>query len=617
MPSPMSSMRGQSQVPQGMASTMRTSSGVTPDSLKPPENEFTLRTPVDERTGAPLMAETRDHEIRSAARRTQTNRATAYAHAAAAAGNVPMASPVGAMHDGVYMNMTMPAGMLRRVAEVEDSFRGHAKEAADLAMKTAESVMASPPVPGADGASSMDLRTQSQRESSAGSAGRGSSSSQPLSPADENTACGNCLTKDTPGWRQGPSRGDRLCNACGLYFLKHKQMRPAEVWSKKRSSGSIRSTGSGGGSTGGGSNSKAPSGKAARGAGSSNLAAKKSAVAHRGFSVGNHTPLARSRSSQEFEHALRPDQQQQHHAQRRVKKHEEHQHSQPIPPIQQPLASISSLDPHTPVSYQPKTDGGFGQSHLSLEKLMQPVGGPMGSGQSVGKFPHVSSDNRTDIFAAQNPQPIRHVGGQHQLQQSVPRNLGMDLKGSTSHSGQGEAAPAMQSHIPSVQDMLQNSGRQASAPTGLASIPSFAGQSAPEFRQGASQIGSGLGVSANNHVGGVNLPGPGQHQMVMNNMFMPSAGLDLGASSNGSKPDDAVRQMNVSELLSGTDRPVGQPSSLDGPVPLLDGPPSQQDPGMGVSVANDQHMVNNLFGMGDDNVNAGGLGGSGGGAFGF
>jgi hypothetical protein len=42
--------------------------------------------------------------------------------------------------------------------------------------------------------------------------------------------CMNCGTFKSPGWRAGPSHARRLCNACGLFWAKHKQLRPKEKW---------------------------------------------------------------------------------------------------------------------------------------------------------------------------------------------------------------------------------------------------------------------------------------------------------------------------------------------------------------------------------------------------
>ncbi|GJQ08796.1 hypothetical protein GpartN1_g587.t1 [Galdieria partita] len=42
--------------------------------------------------------------------------------------------------------------------------------------------------------------------------------------------CMNCGTVKSPGWRAGPPGARRLCNACGLFWAKHKQHRPKEKW---------------------------------------------------------------------------------------------------------------------------------------------------------------------------------------------------------------------------------------------------------------------------------------------------------------------------------------------------------------------------------------------------
>eukprot|EP00871_Galdieria_phlegrea_P006046 jgi/Galph1/929/GphlegSOOS_G5622.1 len=44
--------------------------------------------------------------------------------------------------------------------------------------------------------------------------------------------CMNCGTVRSPGWRAGPPNARRLCNACGLFWAKHKQHRPKEKWIK-------------------------------------------------------------------------------------------------------------------------------------------------------------------------------------------------------------------------------------------------------------------------------------------------------------------------------------------------------------------------------------------------
>nr|CAG8587469.1 12582_t:CDS:10 [Entrophospora candida] len=43
--------------------------------------------------------------------------------------------------------------------------------------------------------------------------------------------CANCKTPNTPNWRAGEKPGQKLCNACGLYFSKYGSHRPESRWS--------------------------------------------------------------------------------------------------------------------------------------------------------------------------------------------------------------------------------------------------------------------------------------------------------------------------------------------------------------------------------------------------
>ncbi|KAG9299537.1 hypothetical protein G9A89_020708 [Geosiphon pyriformis] len=47
--------------------------------------------------------------------------------------------------------------------------------------------------------------------------------------------CANCETQDTPGWRVGSTQDEKLCNACGLYYAKHRIQRPSNLWGLIRS----------------------------------------------------------------------------------------------------------------------------------------------------------------------------------------------------------------------------------------------------------------------------------------------------------------------------------------------------------------------------------------------
>lgn len=44
--------------------------------------------------------------------------------------------------------------------------------------------------------------------------------------------CANCGTSDTPGWRQGETAEQRLCNACGLFWTKYHKQRPPNLWKR-------------------------------------------------------------------------------------------------------------------------------------------------------------------------------------------------------------------------------------------------------------------------------------------------------------------------------------------------------------------------------------------------
>ena len=45
--------------------------------------------------------------------------------------------------------------------------------------------------------------------------------------------CANCGTTETPGWRQGETADQRLCNACGLFWAKYRKQRPGHLWKKE------------------------------------------------------------------------------------------------------------------------------------------------------------------------------------------------------------------------------------------------------------------------------------------------------------------------------------------------------------------------------------------------
>lgn len=66
--------------------------------------------------------------------------------------------------------------------------------------------------------------------------GNGASSAEhSLPPATKDSTCDNCGTSSTPGWRAGPAgpkSGERLCNACGLFWQKHKSHRPENMWGR-------------------------------------------------------------------------------------------------------------------------------------------------------------------------------------------------------------------------------------------------------------------------------------------------------------------------------------------------------------------------------------------------
>lgn len=54
-----------------------------------------------------------------------------------------------------------------------------------------------------------------------------------LPPADKNSVCKNCGTRDTFGWRAGgigPDGVERLCIPCGLYWEKTNHHRPKDLW---------------------------------------------------------------------------------------------------------------------------------------------------------------------------------------------------------------------------------------------------------------------------------------------------------------------------------------------------------------------------------------------------
>jgi hypothetical protein len=203
-------------------------------------------------------AESRAREVELASRRLQARNSAIYAYSTSASATIPGASPIGAMHDAAMLNTAVPQPIADRIKELSESYRERAKDAAGMAAQAARALSMNGGVDPSGGSlagfsGGGGLSTGHRETSSTGSGGRGSAASslQHLPPADENATCDHCNTKDTPGWRQGPSQGQRLCNACGLYFVKHKQMRPPDLWSKKRSSPSNSKNG-------GGSASKAP-----------------------------------------------------------------------------------------------------------------------------------------------------------------------------------------------------------------------------------------------------------------------------------------------------------------------------------------------------------------------
>ncbi|KAL1405344.1 hypothetical protein Q8F55_008975 [Vanrija albida] len=63
-----------------------------------------------------------------------------------------------------------------------------------------------------------------------------SESSWAPTPPTSTDACYNCGATESDQWmtkKLKDGRAGRVCNACGLYFNKHKRMRPREVWEKE------------------------------------------------------------------------------------------------------------------------------------------------------------------------------------------------------------------------------------------------------------------------------------------------------------------------------------------------------------------------------------------------
>lgn len=56
-----------------------------------------------------------------------------------------------------------------------------------------------------------------------------------MPPANQNSVCKNCGTRDTFGWKasgHGPEEVERLCIPCGLYWEKAHRHRPKELWAQ-------------------------------------------------------------------------------------------------------------------------------------------------------------------------------------------------------------------------------------------------------------------------------------------------------------------------------------------------------------------------------------------------
>lgn len=244
---------------------------------------------------------------------------------------------------------------------------------------------------------------------------------------------------------------------------------------------------------------------------------------------------------------------------------------------------------------QSKQDSRMGRGPLGLEKLMQPGSDFRNPNQAGGNYSSAASaGGRENVFVTQNRPPAPQDGQQqHQHpHQQLPFGVDLGLKSASNQGGQVDPSPAMQSHIPSVHDLLQTSGRHGvSESAGLPNIQSFSGQGVSESRPGSSQAGGGYGAAGNGHSPSGDFRGSGQQHGGMNMFSTAQGGMGPGEVSGGANVDDPARvQLEPRPLEEGAD--------------------------IGGAAESDQHMVHNLFGVGGEGGNNSGLGGNGGG-FGF
>jgi GATA zinc finger len=125
------------------------------------------------------------------------------------------------MHDFAMLNTAVPQPIADRMKDLGESYRERAKDASGMAAQAARALGINGGLNASGGSVTGFTLASSLRH---------------LSLADENATCYHCNTRDASGWRQGLNQGKRLCNACGLYFVKRWQKQPPDPWSKKRSS---------------------------------------------------------------------------------------------------------------------------------------------------------------------------------------------------------------------------------------------------------------------------------------------------------------------------------------------------------------------------------------------
>lgn len=248
----MSSPRGA----DGRANLDESQNASTSNSLRADQN----RSSHNSASVAAAEAAQRERELGAATRRQQMSNGKLYAQNVRAAEHMSGAAPTGAMHDAALLGAQMTPLMSERISGLQNEYAMRAEKASDMALHAAAregqynmglpmdgtaiggmlrgmapEQQRGPGKSSSGSASKAGSGSKSGRDStsSVGSGGGRSSGAPPLPQPDENSFCNHCGTKETPGWRVGPTPGERLCNACGLYYMKNDSMRPKNLFKKR------------------------------------------------------------------------------------------------------------------------------------------------------------------------------------------------------------------------------------------------------------------------------------------------------------------------------------------------------------------------------------------------